>query len=101
MQRLKLEHGRELRSPTQLVSDDIGGDLGGKRQRESHKSEDSTKEGRTVNIARPAVPCGSSTRDMRLYSMSAHETVAILGARRILKKYTYKAFRMLRDNGHR
>src|SRR2546423_5717632 len=64
MQRLKLEHGRELRSPTQLVGDNIGGDLGGKRQRESHKSEDSTKGGRTVNIE-GAFAGGDYAVDMR------------------------------------
>ena len=56
MQRLKLEHGRELRSPAQLVRDDMGGDLGGKRQRESHKNEDSNKGGRSVNVRGVLVP---------------------------------------------
>src|SRR5437763_16059994 len=33
--------------------------------------------------------------------MSAHETVAILGASPKPERYAYKAFRMLRDYGHR
>src|SRR5205085_4758762 len=50
MQRLELEHGRELRSPAQLLVNNVSGDLGSKRQRESHKNEDSNEGGRSVNV---------------------------------------------------
>src|SRR4051812_46027613 len=53
MQRLELQNGRELRGSTQLVGDDVRGDFGGKRQRESHRSEDDNKGARGVNLPPP------------------------------------------------
>src|SRR5207237_6664868 len=45
----ELENGSELIRPAQLLRNDVGGDLGGQRQRESHKSEDSTNGSPGVN----------------------------------------------------
>src|SRR5205814_10520048 len=89
MQRLKLQDRRELRGPAQLVGNDIGGDFGGKRQRETHKSEDTNDEGRTVNIRRGAFAGGPSLVDMRLIldertrNRRHSRRVAEAGARRL------------------
>src|ERR1043165_8343645 len=93
MQRLKLENRRELRGPTQLVGDDVGGDLGGKRQRESHRSEDSNKGGPAVNVRATSLhapdhdraPDLSGTRParimIRIKSMSTNVTALVAALR--------------------
>src|SRR5205807_7557167 len=49
VQRLELQDRGELIRPAQLLGNDVGGDLSGQRQRESHKSEDSTNGSPGVN----------------------------------------------------
>src|SRR4051812_46684746 len=74
MQRLKLEDRSELRGPAQLLVDDVSGDLGGKRQWESHKSEDSNKGGRAVNQWRQARRLADTRESSKFQTPSTRET---------------------------
>src|ERR1700719_2666774 len=109
MQRLELQNRRELSCPAQFLGNNVSGDLGGERQRESHKSEDSNKGGRPVNIWRgvrqgqPRLWHGERDAAILPCNMGSAttETVAILGASPKPDRYAYKAFEMLREYGHR
>ena len=109
MQRLELQNRRELRRPAQFLGNNVSGDLGGERQRESHKSEDSNKGGRPVNMtggfkkSKPGFGIGSEARVYCPDKMSSSiaETVAILGASPKPDRYAYKAFELLQEYGHR
>ena len=61
MQRLELQDRGKFVGPAQLLRDDVGGDLRGQRQRESHKSEDSNKGAPRVNTADQTDDAGNCT----------------------------------------